>query len=66
MERKDGKTNKSKFVIVGLFHPILPRTSGGRLKFALCAKCADEENQEECQCSDQERALSGTWTTGKF
>ena len=47
----------------GLYHPILPRVSGGKLKFTLCAKCGDEENQETCLCSDEERALVGVFCT---
>ena len=49
--------------ILGLFHPLLPRTSNGRLKFPLCAKCGDAEDTKGCHCSDDERALSGTWTS---
>ena len=47
----------------GLYHPILPRVSGGKLKFTLCAKCGDEENQETCRCSDEDRALVGVFCT---
>jgi hypothetical protein len=46
-----------------LFHPVLPRISQGKLKFALCAKCADEESKDTCRCNDNERALIGTWCT---
>ena len=47
----------------GLYHPVLPYSSQGKLKFPLCAKCADEEHQGNCSCSDHQRALVGTWTT---
>jgi len=33
----------------------------GKLKFPLCRKCADLECQTECTCSDDDRALVGTW-----
>lgn len=46
-----------------LFHPVLPYTSNGKLKFPLCKKCADNENQSDCTCTDAERAIVGTWCT---
>jgi len=45
----------------GLYLPILPYRSQGKLKFPLCRKCADLECQTECTCSDNDRALVGTW-----
>ena len=47
----------------GLYHPILPYRSHGKLKFPLCRTCADTENQDPCSCSSEERALTGTWCT---
>jgi hypothetical protein len=48
----------------GLYHPVLPlRSEDGRLKFPLCQKCALEEKQDPCQCTDQERAILGTFCT---
>lgn len=47
----------------GLYHPLLPFRSGGKLKFPLCRTCADEESQNPCQCTDEERAITGTWCT---
>lgn len=46
-----------------LFHPVLPYQSNGKLKFPLCKKCADIENQHSCFCDDKERTLTGTWCT---
>ncbi|KAL4229096.1 hypothetical protein ACF0H5_012135 [Mactra antiquata] len=47
----------------GLYHPVLPYRSNGKLKFPLCRTCADTENQNPCACSEQERELTGTWCT---
>jgi hypothetical protein len=46
-----------------LFIPVLPYRTNGILKFPLCRKCAETENMRPCACSDQDRALIGTWTT---
>lgn len=46
-----------------LFHPVLPYVSNGKLKFPLCKQCADNENQNDCTCTDEERAIVGTWCT---
>ncbi|CAC5421904.1 unnamed protein product [Mytilus coruscus] len=46
-----------------LLHPVLPYISNGKLKFPLCKKCADDENQDDCICTDEERAITGTWCT---
>ena len=47
----------------GLYHPVLPYRSNGKLKFPLCRTCADNENQATCTCSEDERVLTGTWCT---
>ncbi|XP_053382580.1 uncharacterized protein LOC128549597 [Mercenaria mercenaria] len=47
----------------GLYHPVLPYRSNGKLKFPLCRTCADTENQNPCDCPDDDRALTGTWCT---
>ena len=46
-----------------LYHPVLPYLSNGKLKFPLCSKCATNESQKSCACSDQDRCLVGTWYT---
>lgn len=47
-----------------LFHPVLLYLTGDRkLKFPLCKRCADIEYQDKCTCSDEERAIVGTWCT---
>jgi len=46
-----------------LYHPVLPYLSNGKLKFPLCRTCADNENQDDCTCTDEERILTGTWCT---
>ena len=47
----------------GLYHPVLPYRSVGKLKFPLCQKCADNESQTPCTCAANERVLYGTWCT---
>ena len=47
----------------GLFHPVLPYRTQGKLMFALCKTCADTCNQTPCTHSDAERAIQGTWCT---
>lgn len=46
-----------------LFLPLLPFRTAGKLMFPLCGHCAMTLNQEPCSCSDEKRAMSGTWTT---
>lgn len=46
-----------------LFHPVLPYTSNAKLKFPLCRTCAYRKNQDHCSCSNEERAIIGTWCT---
>ena len=46
-----------------LFHPVLPYISNGKFKFPLYQKSADNENQNDCTCTDEERAIVGTWCT---
>ena len=45
----------------GLFHPVLPYRTQGKLMFPLCKSCADTCNQIPCTHSDNERAIQGTW-----
>ena len=47
----------------GLYIPVLPMRGGGKLLFPLCLKCATREYQQTCKCSDDDRAIIGTWTT---
>ena len=47
----------------GLYHPVLPYSSNGKLKFPLCRTCADVESNVDCTCSDDKRAITGTWCT---
>ncbi|XP_067685645.1 uncharacterized protein [Haliotis asinina] len=47
----------------GLYHPVLPLKSQGKLKFALCRTCADSEQQTPCRHTDEERSFIGTWCT---
>ena len=45
-----------------LFLPVLPVKMNGKLYFPLCRTCPIEA-YESCQCTDDERALTGTWCT---
>ena len=47
----------------GLYHPVLPYRSNGKLKFPLCRSCADSETLTSCRHSDEQRAITGTWCT---
>lgn len=47
----------------GLYHPVLPYRSNGRLKFPLCRTCSDNESVTQCSCTPDKRALLGVWTT---
>ena len=45
----------------GLFHPVLPYRTQGKLMFPLCKTCTDTLNQNPCTHTDEERAILGTW-----
>jgi hypothetical protein len=45
----------------GLFHPVLPYRTPGKLTFPLCKACVDAINKTMCTHSDEERAILGTW-----
>ena len=47
----------------GLFHPILPYRTGGKLKFSLCRTCADNESDRPCECSVKDRVIIWTLCT---
>jgi hypothetical protein len=47
----------------GLYIPVLPYRSNGKLKFPLCGHCADTESTDTCICDASQRQLTGTWTT---
>ncbi|XP_028393192.1 uncharacterized protein LOC114517603 [Dendronephthya gigantea] len=47
----------------GLFHPVLPYRTQGKLMFPLCKACADTCNQGNCNHSDAERSIQGTWVS---
>ena len=54
----------------GLFHPVLPVRSGGKLTFPLCGACVKEEQakpflerRSSCAHSNEARTLRGTWCT---
>jgi hypothetical protein len=46
-----------------LYIPVLPLKISKKLVFPLCPRCVIDKNIESCNHSDEERALSGTWST---
>jgi hypothetical protein len=46
-----------------LYFAVLPVRLRNRLVFPLCYKCAQLQSLEECNHSDNERCIVGTWTT---
>ena len=50
-----------------LLHPVLPyRCSSGKLVFPLCKTCAENNNQDRCQCSEEERSWIHTYCSGEL
>ncbi len=53
----------------GLYHPVLPYRTGGKLLFPLCRTCAQklcQDSQYRCQHTDSERCITGTWVTSEL
>ena len=48
---------------LGLFHPVLPYRSNGKLVFSLCRTCVETMQQQRCEHSIEERKLRGAWVT---
>ena len=49
-----------------LFFPVLPMTINNKLMFTLCYKCAKEENQNSCTCSEDNRCLTGVFCSNEL
>ena len=53
----------------GLYHPVLPYRSGGKLTFPLCRTCVEQEpkplteRSNRCRHTDAQRCLVDTWLT---
>ena len=54
----------------GLYHPVLPYRSGGKLTFPLCRTCVEQEQPKpltersyRCNHTDPQRCLVDTWPT---
>ena len=54
----------------GLYHPVLPWRSGGKLTFPLCRTCVEQEmtkplleRRVACPHTPEQRELTGTWCT---
>ena len=50
----------------GLYVPVLPAKSNGKLLFSLCRSYADQYYQTACQHTESERAFLGTWVTDEI
>ena len=50
----------------GLYIPVLPVKSNGKLIFSLCRSCAEDRLQSTCTHIDNEREFKGTWVTDKL
>lgn len=46
-----------------LFHPVLPARINDKLVFTLCNTCAINSVEAECQHSEEDRQITGTWIT---
>ena len=46
-----------------LYIPVLPVRINDKLMFPLCYKCGLKQNQEDCQCSEEERMFTQTYCT---
>lgn len=46
-----------------LYHPVLPQKINGKLTFTLCRTCAEKQQQEPCNCSDEDRTIIGVFCT---
>ncbi|KAJ8954631.1 hypothetical protein NQ317_002426 [Molorchus minor] len=44
-----------------LYHPVLPTKMNDKLMFVLCRVCGETMNDKECNHSETDRALTGTW-----
>ena len=49
-----------------LFFPVLPLTINGKLVFTLCYKCAKEENHNTCNCSEEDRCITGVFCSNEL
>ena len=47
----------------GLHIPVLPQRVSGKLVFPLCTTCAGLEHHGRCGHSEEQRMMTGTWTT---
>lgn len=45
-----------------LYHPVLPVKLHDKLMFILCRSCGESLNQNTCEHTEKERALTATWT----
>ncbi|GBN82247.1 hypothetical protein AVEN_159754-1 [Araneus ventricosus] len=48
----------------GLYHPVLPYRSHGKLTFPLCSTCV-KTRSNICEHDDADRLLKGTWSQSK-
>lgn len=46
-----------------LYLPVLPMNINDKLLYPLCNKCATNQNQETCNCTDEERCITSMFTS---
>ncbi|XP_045197429.2 uncharacterized protein LOC123552109 [Mercenaria mercenaria] len=46
-----------------LYIPVLPTKCNGKLMFSLCRTCSETYDNDVCQHSENDRAITGTWVT---
>lgn len=46
-----------------LYFPVLPYRANGKLMFPLCRTCVENLQQNECQHTNEQRELIGTWVS---
>jgi hypothetical protein len=64
-----GQIRRHVFPSRGLYHPVLPYKTDGKLLFPLCRTFAEQHDlgpDDLCQHTDSERSLTGTWVTSEL
>jgi hypothetical protein len=51
-----------------LYIPVLPYHTGAKLLFPLCRTCSEraDPTSQECDCPDEDRAITGTWCSDEL
>ncbi|KAJ8981044.1 hypothetical protein NQ317_018016 [Molorchus minor] len=49
-----------------LYHPVLPVKMNNKLMFVLCRTCGEQTSQDDCNHTEEERRLTGTWVSDEI